>query len=116
MGIDDGEISSKKTYTRICADYIHSQDAAFLERFVWHWATAYKYPLYTVHDCVAVNIDKVDLLNDELRDQFCRFYSEDHLMNMRDNIMERTGKRIPVPPARDTLERSHIGENRFLFS
>lgn len=116
MGIDDGEISSKKTFTRICADYIHSQDAAFLERFVWHWAKTYKYPLYTVHDCVAVNIDKVDLLNNELRDQFCRFYSEDHLMVMRDNIMERTGKRLPVPPARNTLKRSHVGENRFLFS
>ena len=65
---------------------------------------------------LANNNLKVDLLNDELRDQFCRFYSEDHLMNMRDNIMERTGKRIPVPPARNTLKRSHIGENRFLFS
>ena len=69
-GLDTGGLSKKKSYNRLTADYIHSQDAAFLERFVWHWRN-YKYPLVTVHDCLGTSLDKVDLMRQELNDQFC---------------------------------------------
>jgi DNA-directed RNA polymerase len=113
-GLDDGKLSKQKSYSRLTADYIHSMDAAFLERFIWHWK-AYEYPLVTVHDCIGTSLDKVSLLSRELTDQFSRFYSEDHLSNLKQRVEDETGQRMPWAPYKNTLELHEIGENPHLF-
>ena len=113
-GLDDGVISKQKSYSRLTADYIHSMDAAFLERFIWHWRT-YKYPVVTVHDCIGTSLDKVALLRRELNDQFARFYSEDHLSKLKERVEDETGERMPWAPYKNTLELHEIGENLHLF-
>ena len=113
-GLDDGVICKQKSYSRLAADYIHSMDAAFLERFIWHWRS-YEYPLVTVHDCVGTSLDKVALLRRELNDQFARFYSEDHLSNLKQRVEDETGERMPWAPYKNTLELQDIGENLHLF-
>ena len=113
-GLDDGVISKQKSYSRLAADYIHSMDAAFLERFIWHWRS-YKYPVVTVHDCIGTSLDKVALLRRELNDQFARFYSEDHLSVLKQRVEDETGKRMPWAPYKNTLELHEIGENLHLF-
>ena len=83
VNIKDGEkggVNKKKSLSQLSADFIHSQDACFLERFVWHWSV-YQHPIVTVHDCMGTTIDKVKMMRAELLDQFHRFYSEDHLAN-----------------------------------
>ena len=106
--------NKRKTGAKMCADFIHSQDAAFLQRFVWHWKT-YQYPIVTVHDCVGTSLDKVDLMHAELLDQFNRFYSEDWLELTRQYAEKKTGKRIKKAPYADTLDVEQIGTNGFLF-
>ena len=113
-GLDDGPMNERKTYAGLCADYVHSMDAAFAERFIWHWK-AYKYPIVTVHDCFGTSLDKVLLLNEELRDQFSRFYSVDHLAMTKARIEEATDSVLPEIPCVGTLNLHEVGENPFLF-
>ena len=112
--VDDGPFSPKKSFSRLTADYVHSMDAAFLQRFIWHWKS-YDYPIVTVHDCIGTSLDKVILLNEELCDQFSRFYSDDHLAATKARIEKKTGRTLPKIPCADTLELSSIGENCHLF-
>ena len=113
----DGVISSRKSYGRLAADYIHSMDAAFLQRFIWHWKT-YDYPIVTVHDCVGTTLNKAELLGQELCDQFSRFYSDDHLLLLKGRIEDQAkhlNRKLPDPPCRGTLDVHQIGSNPFLF-
>ena len=114
-GTEDGAVNARKTYSRLCADYIHSMDAAFLQKFVWHWKS-YDYPIVTVHDCIGTSLDKVALLRQELNDQFCRFYSEDWLSAMHHRIQEMTGQKVSRPPIVGDLDLDEIGSNFYLFT
>ena len=114
-GNEDGPINTRKTYSRLCADYIHSMDAAFLQKFIDHWS-CYDYPIVTVHDCLGTSLDKVSLLREELLDQFNRFYQTDWLNQMKSRIEKETGHRVPEPPIVGTLAPDRIGENRHLFT
>ena len=113
-GVDDGPISHQKCYNRVVADFVHSQDAAFLERFIWHWKT-FDYPIVAVHDCLGTSLDKVNLLNKELCDQFSRFYSVDYLAMVKQQVEKRTNAKLPAIPYRNTLNTQKIGQNPFLF-
>ena len=118
VNIKDNEkrgVNKKKSLSQLSADFIHSQDACFLERFVWHWSN-YQHPIVTVHDCMGTTIDKVKMMRSELLDQFHRFYSEDHLANHHMWTERRLGVRLPAPPDVGTLDRSLIGQNPFLFT
>lgn len=115
---DDKEgtpLDRRRSLTKITADFIHSMDAAFLERFVWHWGNTYKKPIVTVHDCMATTLDNVDTMRLELHDQFSRFYSEDHLRIMHYNLERELGCKLPSPPRQGDLDIHRIGENGFLF-
>ena len=115
---DDKEgtpIDRRRSLSKITADYIHSMDAAFMERFVWHWGNTYKHPIVTVHDCMATTLDNVVNMHLELHDQFYRFYSEDHLRIMHYNLERQLNCHLPKPPRQGDLDSKRIGENPFLF-
>lgn len=107
--------SLKKSMGQLSADFIHSQDAAFLQRFVWHWRT-YGHPIISIHDCVGTTLDNVSLMRGELQDQFARFYSEDHLTRMKETVEEGIKVKLPPPPIVGTLDLQDIGENPYLFT
>ncbi|MGB0352028.1 MAG: DNA-directed RNA polymerase [Synechococcus sp.] len=107
--------SRRKSMSQLSADFIHSQDAAFLERFIWHWSN-YRYPMVSVHDCVATSLDKVALMRRELNDQYARFYSEDYLQRVRRGLKESCGIEVEEPPCVGDLDPAEIGENPYLFT
>ena len=114
--IPDGKTPDKrKTVRKLVPDYIHSQDAAFLQRFVAHWKN-YGHPINTVHDCFGTTLEHAETLNAELCDQWYRFYSEDYLGRHRRMVAEVCNVDVPAPPMVGTLDRSNIGQNSYLFS
>lgn len=116
---DDKEgtpMCKRRSLSKITADFVHSQDAAFLEQFVWHWANTYKKPIVTVHDCMATTLDNVSMMRDELQDQFSRFYSVDYLGLMHYNLERELDMHLPKPPTIGDLEVHQIGTNPFLFT
>ena len=73
----------QRTKRKMVPDYVHSMDAAFLQRFVCHWHDTYGHPLSTVHDCFGTTLDHAVTLRKELNDQWARFYSVDYLERHR---------------------------------
>lgn len=96
----------------VAADFVHSYDSAFLQQFVSAWPHA----IVTVHDCFATTVDKATIMRAELRDQWSRFYSVDHLSQLHGYVQALTGRNVPPPPRVGTLQPGQIGENRWLFS
>jgi len=99
---------------RLVPDYVHSQDAAFLQRFVSHWQT-YDHPITTVHDCFGTTLENVGTMRKELMDQWHRFYSVDYMTQHQGMVAMELDQLVPDPPIVGTLDRGTIGENPFLF-
>ena len=115
---DAGGIDKKASRNGLSAHFIHALDAAFLERFVNHWARCYQKPMVTVHDCFATTLENVALMREELRDQFSRFHSDDHFIRPTTYAVTHNmpaARKLPCPPATDDLMLTQIGENPFLF-
>ena len=109
------KLDHKKSTTQLSADFVHSYDAAYLQRFVWHWGQTFKTPIVSLHDCIGVNLDQIPLARRELNDQFSRFYSIDYLTMMQINLQKELKVEIPSPPLENTLDVQRIGENPHLF-
>lgn len=97
---------------QLAADFVHSYDSAFLQRFVCSW----NHPIITVHDCYATTLDRVSLMRRELNEQWSRFYSVDHLTQYHGYASIKTARELPPPPIVGTLQTTDIGTNPFLFS
>lgn len=108
-------IDPRRSAAGIAAHFVHSQDGAFLRKFVNHWA-GYGHPISTVHDCFGTTVDKVETMRAELNDQWARFYSQDYLTFLRGYVAALTELEVPAPPKVGDLDRNEIGENPFLFS
>ena len=107
-------VHKRKTARKLVPDFIHSMDAAYLQRFVAHWG-AYKHPINVVHDCFGTTLEHVETLQAELNDQWHRFYSVDHLTRHQGLVETLVGKEVPAPPIVGTLDRNRVGENPYLF-
>jgi DNA-directed RNA polymerase len=110
-----GKFNKARTARKLVPDFVHSQDAAFMQRFVSHWTT-YKRPISTVHDCFGTNLGAVSMMRQELCDQWARFYSVDHLARHQAMVASTTGMEVKPPPSLGTLKRNDIGTNPFLFT
>lgn len=108
------EVHRAKSAKKLVPDYIHSMDAAFLQRFVAHWE-AYQHPIATVHDCFGTTLENVGTMQQELCDQWHRFYSVDWLTRHQGMVETVLGHEVPAPPIVGTLDRGQIGENPNLF-
>lgn len=111
---DKTKFNRQSTKRKLVPDFVHSMDAAFLQRFVCHWQ-AYGHPLSVVHDCFGTTIGSVSTLRSELNDQWARFYSVDYLTRHQGMVECVVGERVPDPPIVGTLDRSSVGENPYLF-
>jgi DNA-directed RNA polymerase len=109
-----GRFNRKRTARRLVPDFVHSQDAAFMQRFVTHWRM-YKQPISTVHDCFGTNLGSIGTMRKELNDQWARFYSINYLAKHRAMVEALIKAPVPEPPMLGTLDGSRIGENPFLF-
>ncbi len=105
----------QRTKRKMVPDYVHSMDAAFLQRFVCHWHDTYGHPLSTVHDCFGTTLDHVVTMRKELNDQWARFYSVDHLQRHKKASEAVLQREVPEPPVLETLDRERVGENPYLF-
>ncbi len=105
----------QRTKRKMVPDYVHSMDAAFLQRFVCHWHDTYGHPLSTVHDCFGTTLDHVVTMRKELNDQWARFYSVDHLQRHKKASEAVLQREVPAPPVLETLDRERVGENPYLF-
>jgi DNA-directed RNA polymerase len=110
------KIDVRKSTSQLSADFCHSHDAAFIQRFIWHWGHTYKKPIVTIHDCAGTTLDNVALMRRELPDQFNRYYSEDYLGLMHRQLEKELKVKIPAPPMEHSLQVDRIGENPYLFT
>lgn len=108
-------VDKAKSAKKLVPDYIHSMDAAFLQRFVSHWE-AYDHPIATVHDCFGTTLEHVGTMRQELCDQWHRFYSVDWLTRHQGMVEAVVGQEVEAPPIVGTLDRGEIGENPYLFT
>lgn len=111
---EDTAFDPRRSAQGIAAHFVHSQDGAFLRKFVNHWH-AYGYPISTVHDCFGTTVDKAETMRSELNDQWHRFYSLDYLTFLQGYVQALTSLEVPAPPCVGDLDRNEIGENPFLF-
>ena len=107
-------IDKKRSAKGIAAHFVHSQDGAFLRKFVNHWH-GYGHPISTVHDCFGTTVDKAETMRSELNDQWHRFYSLDYLTFLQGYVAALTQGKALAPPCVGDLDRNEIGENPFLF-
>jgi len=110
-----GRPNKVKTVRKLVPDYIHSHDAAFLQRFISHWG-AFDHPISCVHDCFGTTLENVSVMRKELNDQWHRFYSVDYLTRHQGMVAALLDKEVPAPPIIGTLDRNKVGENPHLFS
>ena len=113
---EGSRIDTRKSTSQLSADFCHSHDAAFIQRFIWHWGHTYQKPIVTIHDCAGTTLDNIALMRRELPDQFSRYYSEDHLGLMHRQLEKELKVKIPHPPMEHSLEVNRIGENPYLFT
>ena len=114
MTNEGAEIDKQRSASGIAAHFVHSQDGAFLRKFVNHWH-GYGHPISTVHDCFGTTVDKAEMMRSELNDQWHRFYSVDYLTYLQGYVQALTDLETPEPPRVGDLDRNEIGENPFLF-
>jgi DNA-directed RNA polymerase len=113
--VRDNEGMPVKNHTRqLAADYIHSMDAAFLQRFVYRWGRMGN-PLVTIHDCFGTTLDRVRAMRVQLNKEFNNFYGPDRLDELWKMAQAECGE-LPPPPMIGTLDTTKIGENPFLFT
>ena len=67
---DKTTFNVERTKRKMVPDYVHSMDAAYLQRFICHWHDTYGHPISTVHDCFGTTLDHVVTLKAELNDQW----------------------------------------------
>jgi len=110
--IRDGEGQPLKgSVSHLTADYVHSMDAAFLQRFVHEWP----HEIVTVHDCFATTLDQVGNMRSRLNQSFNSFYQHDYLYEYWRQLVEIVPS-LPHPPCFGELDICRIGENPFLFT
>jgi DNA-directed RNA polymerase len=102
----------KGTVSHLAADYIHSVDAAFLQRFVSQWT----HEIVTVHDCFATTLDKIGTMRSQLRDSFREFYQPDYLYQHWLHLRRHEGIELAPPPSVGSLDLDAIGQNPYLFT
>ncbi len=107
-------LDMKRSASGIAAHFVHSQDGAFLRKFVNHWH-GYGHPISTVHDCFGTTVDRVATMRKELNDQWARFYSVDYLSHLQEYTAALVGEPAPAPPMVGDLDRNEIGGNPSLF-
>jgi DNA-directed RNA polymerase len=112
---DKTTFNVERTKRKMVPDYVHSMDAAYLQRFICHWHDTYGHPISTVHDCFGTTLDHVVTLRAELNDQWARFYSVDHLARHKATAEASLMCELPEPPVVGTLDRERLGENPYLF-
>lgn len=112
---DKTTFNVERTKRKMVPDYVHSMDAAYLQRFICHWHDTYGHPISTVHDCFGTTLDHVVTLKAELNDQWARFYSVDHLAIHKATAEASLMCELPEPPVVGTLDRERLGENPYLF-
>lgn len=111
-----GVLDRRKSTRQLTADFVHSMDAAFLQRFVCHWGSTLGKPIVTIHDCFGTTLENAASLRAELQGQWNRFYSSDWLAHHHQWVMAQTGQAVATPPCIGSLDPARIGENPFLFS
>lgn len=121
--VDTGGINTRKSKTALSPNFIHSMDAAHLQRTV---VGAYKEGLRhfaMVHDSYGTHAGNAEILSRVLREQFVELYQEDHLelfKNQVENFLIDRGftdkiDLIPELPSKGNLDIKEVLDSTFFF-
>ena len=103
-----GVIDKRKTGQSVCANYIHSLDAAVLQLAVVKAQKAGVDNFSLIHDSFGCVVSDTKTMANALRDAFCEIYKQDVLKNFADEmyemLSEKNQKKFPAIPEKGTLD------------
>jgi len=99
----------------ICANFIHSFDAAFMSLMV-DLLRERNVPILPNHDCFATTPAHATELHNLLLHQFAGLYRTDWLALFREEVQSTTGVKLPKLPVYGDLCPGEIGQNPYVFS
>lgn len=114
----DGErpIDKRKQATGIIANFVHSMDGAHLVQVVNRLNGAGISNVGVVHDSFGVHACHVDIMNQVIREEFVRIYSEPVLQKFLQEQVERTGLNLPTFDAYGNLAIESVLKSPYFFS
>lgn len=111
---DTDEIDLKGAQRAVSANFVHSLDAAHLQRVV----VAADFPLLTAHDCFAARAPDAAQLNYILRHEFEKMYTEHDPIAEILAIARRDlpGVKLPFKPRKGKEDLSQCRDSFFMFA
>jgi DNA-directed RNA polymerase len=111
----DAPLSYRNANRSIAANFIHAMDASFMQAIVYR-AAERSIPILTNHDAFSIHPSHASMTHQMLCDEMRRTYAADWLQMWHQEMQDRSGKTLPIPPMVDTLCPGEIGQNPYLFS
>lgn len=119
---DDEKVDPIKTANSIAPNWVHSLDAAHMMVTIDIMnSISDEIPSYRmVHDSYGTHACDMPKMYYALRKAFVQIYSEDVLMGfyeeLRSQVSEEVGEKLPTPPARGSLDLSLVMESDYFFA
>jgi len=111
----DSPLSATQANKGLAANAIHSFDAAYCQLIAYKCAEQ-NIPLLTTHDCFACHPANAGRLHEMLIWEFGQLYRKPLLAEMRCEMEENAGEKLPAPPVHNSMDPMAIGSNSYLFS
>ena len=111
----DSPLSATQANKALAANAVHSFDAAYAQIIAYR-AGEQGMPLLANHDCFATVPAHAGALHKMLHEEFGAMHRVPLLIQMQEEIQDRTGIKLKTPPQFLTLDPKRLGENPYLFS
>ena len=117
VATDTNVIDKRKTGQSVCANYIHSLDAACLMLAVVKAKEAGVDNYSLIHDSFGCCCPDTKTMANAIRDAFCEIYKQDVLKNFADEmyemLSEKNQKKFPTIPEKGTLDLDLVRKSIF---
>jgi DNA-directed RNA polymerase len=111
----DSPLSATQANKALAANAVHSFDAAFAQLVVYK-AAEKGIPMLANHDCFACHPTNAAKMHELLHWEFGNMHRRPLLVEMQQEIEERSGVKLKAPPVFNTLDPMSLGSNPYLFS
>lgn len=116
---DTNKLDTKFQWKRVPPNFVHSLDAAHLQRTITRAVTEGISAFSMIHDSYGTHAGNAMALAHILREEFVRMYtSVDVMEQFHQSMMEQApaDAEIPLPPQKGTLDLNKVLESPFFFA
>ncbi|WAW09976.1 hypothetical protein NB640_12270 [Oxalobacter vibrioformis] len=113
-------LDTRKQSLGIAPNFVHSLDAAHMQRTVCHCADEGVEHFSMIHDSFGTHAGSVDILSYQLRRAFVEQYSGDVLADFKaqleTQLPEKAAKKLPELPPKGNLDLSQVMDSLYFFA